>query len=87
LDHVGRRSKRLHDFAALTFDCYGTLIDWEQGILTELRAWAQPAGLSDDAGKSFATVGAMPARVTGRFTLTPAGTNPGPYQSIGTSST
>ena len=37
--------------------------------------------------KSFATVGAMPARVTGRFTLTPAGTNPGPYQSIGTSST
>ena len=37
--------------------------------------------------RSFAAVGAMPARVTGRFTVFPAGTNPGPYQSIGTSST
>ena len=25
-----------HDFEALTFDCYGTLIDWEQGILDAL---------------------------------------------------
>src|SRR4029078_853638 len=24
-------------FDALTFDCYGTLIDWEAGILTGLR--------------------------------------------------
>jgi 2-haloalkanoic acid dehalogenase type II len=39
----------LRDFQALTFDCYGTLIDWETGILNELRAWAQPAGLTDDA--------------------------------------
>jgi 2-haloacid dehalogenase len=36
-------------FDALSFDCYGTLIDWEQGILTELRPWAAPTGLSDDA--------------------------------------
>src|ERR1700722_21021775 len=40
---------RLADFDALTFDCYGTLIDWEQGILTELGKWAAPKGLSDDA--------------------------------------
>jgi 2-haloalkanoic acid dehalogenase type II len=40
---------KLRDFDALTFDCYGTLIDWEQGILTELKAWAAPKGLSDDA--------------------------------------
>ena len=26
------------DFDALTFDCYGTLIDWETGILAALRA-------------------------------------------------
>ncbi|MBI3512524.1 MAG: haloacid dehalogenase type II [Proteobacteria bacterium] len=39
---------RLSDFQALTFDCYGTLIDWEQGILTELKAWTTPKGLSDD---------------------------------------
>jgi len=25
-------SKRLEDFTTLTFDCYGTLIDWETGI-------------------------------------------------------
>jgi 2-haloacid dehalogenase len=24
-------------FTTLTFDCYGTLIDWEQGILNALR--------------------------------------------------
>jgi len=27
---------RLSDFRALTFDCYGTLIDWESGLLTAL---------------------------------------------------
>ena len=25
-------TKRLSDFSALTFDCYGTLSDWESGI-------------------------------------------------------
>ena len=28
---------RLADFAALSFDCYGTLIDWETGLLAALR--------------------------------------------------
>ena len=28
---------RLTDFQALTFDCYGTLIDWESGIIAALR--------------------------------------------------
>ncbi len=27
---------RLHDFRVLTFDCYGTLIDWESGLFTAL---------------------------------------------------
>jgi 2-haloacid dehalogenase len=30
-------SPRLGDFDILTFDCYGTLIDWEAGILAALR--------------------------------------------------
>lgn len=30
----------LHEYRAITFDCFGTLIDWETGILTVLRAWA-----------------------------------------------
>ena len=42
---------RLTDFAALSFDCYGTLIDWETGILATLRPWAARHGLAvtDDA--------------------------------------
>ena len=27
-------------YKALTFDCYGTLIDWETGIATALADWA-----------------------------------------------
>jgi 2-haloalkanoic acid dehalogenase type II len=41
---------RLSDFRALTFDCYGTLIDWETGILAGLKplvARADP-GLAPD---------------------------------------
>lgn len=29
----------LTDFKALTFDCYGTLIDWELGLLSVLQPW------------------------------------------------
>src|SRR6185312_14366964 len=37
-------------FEALTFDCYGTLIDWEAGILTGLRQALGRRGIeaSDD---------------------------------------
>ena len=28
---------KLTDFAALSFDCYGTLIDWESGMLEALK--------------------------------------------------
>lgn len=42
---------KLTDFTTLTFDCYGTLIDWETGILAVLRPWVAEhgLGLSDDA--------------------------------------
>lgn len=32
------------DFEALSFDCYGTLIDWEAGIAAVLRRWAEANG-------------------------------------------
>ena len=40
----------LQGFKALTFDCYGTLIDWESGILAELKPWvgAKSLELTDD---------------------------------------
>ena len=42
---------RLTDFDALSFDCYGTLIDWEAGLAAVLGPWARSRGLglSDEA--------------------------------------
>ncbi len=39
---------KLTDFDALTFDCYGTLIDWESGIASALRTWAEGRGIAAD---------------------------------------
>jgi putative hydrolase of the HAD superfamily len=33
------------DFGALSFDCYGTLIDWEAGLAAVLGPWARGQGL------------------------------------------
>lgn len=38
----------LTDFSTLTFDCYGTLIDWEAGILAVLRPWAAKHAIDAD---------------------------------------
>jgi 2-haloalkanoic acid dehalogenase type II len=35
---------RLSDFSVLTFDCYGTLIDWETGMVNALQPLAAKAG-------------------------------------------
>ena len=35
----------LADYDAFSFDCYGTLIDWEAGIAAVLAPWAQEVGL------------------------------------------
>src|SRR5262245_18831082 len=38
------KAMRLQDFKALTFDCYGTLIDWESGILAAFAPWRKRTG-------------------------------------------
>ena len=38
-------NRSLRDYEVLSFDCYGTLIDWESGIWTAL----QPMLLANDA--------------------------------------
>jgi 2-haloacid dehalogenase len=38
----------LTDFEALSFDCYGTLIDWEAGLAAALGPWARSRGLALD---------------------------------------
>lgn len=46
------------DVQALSFDCYGTLIDWETGITRALRPWIERHGLdvtADDVLGSFST--------------------------------
>lgn len=56
------------DFDALTFDCYGTLIDWEAGIVAALRsvvpdlATANADALLDEYGNAEATLEAGPYR-------------------------
>ncbi len=37
---------KLTDYDALSFDCYGTLIDWEAGLAAVLSAWARRRGLA-----------------------------------------
>jgi 2-haloacid dehalogenase len=48
---------RLSDFSTLTFDCYGTLIDWEGGIVAATRPWLAGRGVSksdDEILETFA---------------------------------
>ncbi|HEY6471177.1 MAG TPA: haloacid dehalogenase type II [Candidatus Dormibacteraeota bacterium] len=40
----------LADFEALSFDCYGTLIDWEAGITAALAPWVARNAISLDVG-------------------------------------
>src|SRR5512144_2503556 len=55
-------------FVALTFDCYGTLIDWETGILAALRsvvpavATVDGETLLDEYGNAEALLEAGPYR-------------------------
>ena len=37
---------KLSQFKALTFDCYGTLIDWETGIWNAFKPWVDKAGVT-----------------------------------------
>lgn len=48
---------RLQDFRVLTFDCYGTLIDWESGIHAALQPLLRKGGLAlsrEDVLEAFA---------------------------------
>ena len=45
---------QLTDFEAMSFDCYGTLIDWEAGLSAVLTPWARAHGL-DLTGEQLLT--------------------------------
>jgi 2-haloalkanoic acid dehalogenase type II len=46
--NLERRRVNLSQFSTMSFDCYGTLIDWESGILAALKTLLHRAGLEGD---------------------------------------
>jgi 2-haloacid dehalogenase len=49
-------------YRALSFDCYGTLIDWETGILAALRPWTAAHRVEVDDGELLAAFGRAESR-------------------------
>ena len=54
---------KLTDFEALSFDCYGTLIDWEAGLSAVLVPWARDRGLTLTAEELLAQYADVEAAV------------------------
>ena len=52
---------RLSDYSVLTFDCYGTLIDWESGIVQALGPWLGRAGVEASREEVLAAFAAAEA--------------------------
>lgn len=53
---------KISDFSALTFDCYGTLIDWETGISEALGTWARSRGVAAEDADLLATFGGFESK-------------------------
>jgi 2-haloalkanoic acid dehalogenase type II len=56
------RRALLSDYDALSFDCYGTLIDWESGIAAVLAPWARAHGIDLEADALLERFAAAEAR-------------------------
>ena len=50
-------SMDVSDFRVLSFDCYGTMIDWETGILANLRPWLEFRGVNVKDAEILETFG------------------------------
>ena len=58
---------KLTDFDALSFDCYGTLIDWETGLAVVLGGWARARGLQLDGQALLAAYSTHEARAEAEY--------------------
>ncbi|MXZ28168.1 MAG: haloacid dehalogenase type II [Gammaproteobacteria bacterium] len=58
-----RRKESELKIKAISFDCYGTLIDWESGIAEELSAWARRCDKQLDRAELLAAFGDAEPRV------------------------
>jgi 2-haloalkanoic acid dehalogenase type II len=56
---------------ALSFDCYGTLIDWEAGLAAELVPWARRAGITASDQELVAAFGGRETEVEREQPATP----------------
>jgi 2-haloacid dehalogenase len=54
---------KFSDFEALSFDCYGTLIDWEAGLSAVLVPWARERGLTLNGEQLLAEYASVEAAV------------------------
>ena len=63
----------LTDFKVLTFDCYGTLIDWETGILGALRPLVAKHGVKLSDAELLALYGELEARIEAGLDTVDAG--------------
>jgi 2-haloacid dehalogenase len=52
-------------FKLMTFDCYGTLVDWEAGILSVLQPWAATAHVAAQGEELLAVFGNTESRAEG----------------------
>jgi 2-haloalkanoic acid dehalogenase type II len=62
---------RLTDFDALSFDCYGTLIDWEAGLSAVLGPWAGQHGLDLTSEQLLDRYAAIEAAVEAEYPAEP----------------
>src|SRR5262249_17055463 len=70
---------QLTDFEAMSFDCYGTLIDWEAGLSAVLAPWAREQGLdltgaqllTEDSSVAAAGAAGPPAHLSRRARTPP----------------
>jgi 2-haloacid dehalogenase len=53
---------KIADFKVLSFDCYGTLIDWESGLLAALQPLIRRAGVMSEGDAILARFAAHEAR-------------------------
>ncbi len=60
-------SLNLTDYTVLSFDCYGTLIDWEAGIVENLKPLTDKLGSVAEEDKILETHAIYEARVQAKF--------------------
>jgi 2-haloacid dehalogenase len=64
-------SRKITEFEAISFDCYGTLIDWEAGIAAVLGPWARSRGLALDDDALLTAYGTHEARAEAQYPHAP----------------